>query len=288
MKVGVIGYGYIGQAVAEAAAKAGHEVAVYDKNGNCVISSGDSLQTTPEATAWLRIVHSEVFLICVNTPITGPEPVTAAVQKLRTILFPTAYGTNRDERPLVIIESSVPIGYTRSLAAETDSWCEMAHSPERLWPDHEGEWPIEDIPRLVGGVTPEATELACDFYRTFVKTVIPCSSPEVTEMAKLYENTQRTVNIAYANCGKEIAERFGIDFREVLEGCKTKPFGYVPYVPGIAGGTCLPANMQYLRQACEKDTLAESFLEEARWTAKQIPVAEMWTPVRGDGTESNV
>lgn len=278
MRIGVIGGGYIGSSVAKAAAKVGHEVWIYDQNedrcqyytqerGSIDVYAKGGYDCRAYVLQCLDIC--EIFLICVDTPPSGASNVDEAIRDLA--LFCPDGG-------LIVIESSVPVGFTREWQKCLDishaGRFQLAHSPERLWPGHEEEWPIERIPKLVGGVTPEATKRAADFYRTFIVDVFKCSSPEVTEFAKLYENTQRTSLVAFANLGEYLAQRSKIDFQEVLAACATKPFGYSPFVPGRAGGTCLPANAEYLRKLCPHDTDEERFMAELQLWSGQMSAEE--------------
>lgn len=277
MRIGIIGGGYIGSAIASTAAfRGGHDVWVYDIDPlNCKHAmrweDGYTSFLVDQEQVIDALKSCDIFLICVNTPEEGPQPVEDAIEWLyQYILRPGGHH-------YIIIESSVPTGFTRHKQEQFDLYMDdlplpylhFAHSPERIWPGHVEEWPLEKIPKLVGGITPEVTKRAADFYRSFIDRVIECESPEVTEFAKLYENTQRTANIAYTNMAEILAKRHGINFEQVLAACRTKPFGYADYHPGAAGGTCLPPNAAYFGMMCSQEEETAEFFGHIRGFAKQ-------------------
>ncbi|KAF6520139.1 hypothetical protein HZS61_016556 [Fusarium oxysporum f. sp. conglutinans] len=151
----------------------------------------------------------------------------------------------------VVIESSVAIGMTRQLlgplAANRQFFAGM--SPERVDPGRV-EPPVQSIPKIISGlddITPGSLDAINRVYSTIFETVIPVSKPEVAEMMKLYENCQRMVCIAYANEMADACIPHGINPYEVCEAASTKPFGYMPYSPGVGvGGHCIPVNPFYL------------------------------------------
>jgi UDP-N-acetyl-D-glucosamine dehydrogenase len=106
---------------------------------------------------------------------------------------------------------------------------------------------VKDIAKLVGGVTPACTRMAALLYRQIVARVYELSAPVVAELAKLYENTFRSVNIALANEMALICQRLGVSTHEVIDAAATKPFGFMPFYPGPGiGGHCIPIDPLYL------------------------------------------
>jgi len=261
MKVAILGGGYIGQQLAAAASKAHHFVVVYDKDPEKCFwcRSGHKKVPVPPILAWDQFKKADVYVVCVNTPMEGPEPVEEAVSSLPGgFLF---------GKVLLIIESSVPVGFTDAMVEKyhLTKRFHVAHSPERLWPGHELEWPLESIPKLVGGLGREAARKAAKFYRSFMQApVFEFYDPKITEFAKLYENAQRVVNIAWANEAEELADKLGVDFNQVLKACASKPFGYSPYTPGEAGGSCLPVNAVYLARELGVYSLLYQAMGKAR------------------------
>src|SRR5207248_10070385 len=122
----------------------------------------------------------------------------------------------------------------------------LAFSPERIDPGN-SIFKVRDIPKVVGGVTPACTRLAAALYSTVVPRVHEVSSPKVAELAKLYENVFRNVNIALANEFAVMCRYLGVNSREVIDAAATKPFGFMPFYPGPGiGGHCIPVDPLYL------------------------------------------
>jgi UDP-N-acetyl-D-glucosamine dehydrogenase len=192
----------------------------------------------------------DVYVVCVNTPLRDGSPdlryVEAAGESVARVLAPGA---------VVVLESTTYPGTTEELlrplleessglTAGTDF--AMAHSPERIDPGNR-EWGMQNTPKVVGGLTPESTELAASFYGKVCDHVVPVSSPRTAEITKLFENTYREVNIALANEMAVVCHDFDIDPWEVLRAAATKPFGFTPFRPGPGvGGHCIPVDPQYL------------------------------------------
>jgi UDP-N-acetyl-D-glucosamine dehydrogenase len=122
----------------------------------------------------------------------------------------------------------------------------LAFSPERIDPAN-GTFSVTEIPKVVGGMTEACTRLAAALYSRIVPHVHVVSSPMVAELAKLYENTFRNVNIALANEFTLMCHRLGVDSCEVIDAAATKPFGFMPFYPGPGiGGHCIPVDPLYL------------------------------------------
>src|SRR5207247_4483066 len=121
-----------------------------------------------------------------------------------------------------------------------------AFSPRRIGPAN-GKFGLAEIPKVVGGATAACSQMAALLYRALIKRVLEVSSPKVAELAKLYENTFRNVNIALANEFSLMGRRLGVNIREVIEAAATKPFGFMPFYPGPGvGGHCIGIDPFYL------------------------------------------
>ncbi|KAF4333307.1 Vi polysaccharide biosynthesis vipA tviB [Fusarium beomiforme] len=151
----------------------------------------------------------------------------------------------------VVIESSVAVGMTRELVGPVARRLGLfaGMSPERVDPGRT-EPPVKSIPKIVSGlddILPGSLDAINRIYSTIFDNVVTVSKPEVAEMMKLYENCQRMVCIAYANEMADACIPHGIDPYEVCAAASTKPFGYMPYAPGVGvGGHCIPVNPYYL------------------------------------------
>ena len=148
----------------------------------------------------------------------------------------------------------------------------LAYSPERIDPGNT-EFSFREVPRVVGGSTPEATGLAALFYEQLVDKVMPVSSCRAAELAKLLENTFRHVNIALVNEMAMVCHEVGIDVWEVIDAAATKPFGFMRFHPGPGvGGHCIPLDPAYLAWQVRRDAGHQfRILEEAEDINSQMP-----------------
>ena len=163
----------------------------------------------------------------------------------------------------------VPVLEESGLKAGTDF--HIAFSPEREDPGNK-DFNTRTIPKLVGGLTPECTEASVFVYGFAIDNVVPVSSPEVAEMAKIMENTYRAVNIALVNELKVLAQRMGIDIWEVINAAATKPFGFTPFYPGPGlGGHCIPIDPFYLTWKAHQYELPTKFIELAGEVNTSMP-----------------
>ena len=266
-RVTVIGQGYVGLPLAVEFAKAGFSVTGLDVDVDRVaaLASGrshvpdvpsDELQALMRAGRYRAaaepsvLAESDVVIICVPTPL----------RKSKDPDISYVVGASRDAaahvRPghLIILESTTYPGTTEELllplfqerGARIGEDIFLAFSPERIDPGNP-TFKVGDIPKVVGGVTPACSRLASTLYRQIVPRVHEVSTPKVAELAKLYENVFRNVNIALANEFAIMCRYLGVDSREVIDAAATKPFGFMPFYPGPGiGGHCIPVDPLYL------------------------------------------
>ena len=266
-RVSVVGQGYVGLPLAVELARAGFPVTGLDTDLDRIEALNAGRPHTPdvesrEMVALLRagrykatadfaaLTDSDVVIICVPTPLRK--------SKDPDISYVVAAGTAAAAcfRPgqLVILESTTYPGTTEELllplfqtrGAVVGENFFLAFSPERIDPGNR-IFRIQDITKVVGGITPACTRLAALFYRQIVVKVVEVSSPTVAELAKLYENVFRNVNIALANEFALMCRSLGVNTLEVIEAAATKPFGFLPFYPGPGiGGHCIPIDPNYL------------------------------------------
>jgi UDP-N-acetyl-D-glucosamine dehydrogenase len=171
--------------------------------------------------------------------------------------------------PGTTVELLLPILASSGLAADTDFF--VAYSPEREDPGNP-RYSTADIPKVVGGTTPESTRLAAAFYQTALTSVVEVSSTQAAEMSKLLENIFRSVNIALVNELKILCHRMGIDVWEVIRASSTKPFGYMPFYPGPGlGGHCIPIDPFYLTSKAREYDFPTKFIELAGEVNSAMP-----------------
>jgi UDP-N-acetyl-D-glucosamine dehydrogenase len=271
MKIAIIGQGYVGRSIAVAAVGAGHSVIGFDTDASVVSSlqiAGD-FQGTTDAS---MIGSADVVVIAVPTPLdSARKPDLSAVEAAcKTII------ENVKKPVLVINESTSYPGTLRNeIAAVIESASGLGHmyaaSPERVDPGNE-KWIQKNTPRLLAGLTPEATALARKFYSSFCDQIVEVSSPEVAEAAKLFENTFRQVNIALVNEFAQISDALDIPTQEVLDAAATKPFGFMSFNPGPGvGGHCIPVDPSYLAHVAEGARVPATFIRYANEVNLAMP-----------------
>jgi UDP-N-acetyl-D-glucosamine dehydrogenase len=147
----------------------------------------------------------------------------------------------------------------------------LAFSPERIDPANQ-KFKVRDISKIVGGVTSECTRLASLLYSQIVTKVMEVSSPKVAEMAKLYENVFRSVNIALANEFALMCRRLGVNTREVIDAAATKPFGFMAFHPGPGvGGHCIGIDSAYLAWKMKLNGYDARFIHLAEEINQSMP-----------------
>jgi UDP-N-acetyl-D-glucosamine dehydrogenase len=271
MKIAIIGQGYVGRSIAVAAVGAGHSVVGFDTDASVISSlqiTGD-FQATTDASL---IGTADVVVIAVPTPLDGArKPDLSAVKAAcKTII------ANVKKPVLVINESTSYPGTLRNeIAAVIEGASGLGHmyaaSPERVDPGNE-KWIQKNTPRLLAGLTPEATALARKFYSSFCDQIVEVSSPEVAEAAKLFENTFRQVNIALVNEFAQISDALDIPTQEVLDAAATKPFGFMSFKPGPGvGGHCIPVDPSYLAHVAESAGVPATFIRYANEVNLAMP-----------------
>ncbi|OAQ69863.1 polysaccharide biosynthesis protein vipA/tviB [Pochonia chlamydosporia 170] len=247
--VAIIGVGYVGQHLAQVFSRA-YNVLGYDISKSRtdhlteIFDGNNRAKFTSSPAALGQATH---FLISVPTLLLPDKTIDSSF--LRNALSTVA----RFARPgsTIVIESSVAVGMTREfvgpLARKKGFFAGM--SPERVDPGRT-EPPAHAIPKIISGlddVVPGSLSAIHKLYSRVFDQVTPVSTPEVAEMTKLYENCQRMVCIAYANEMADACISHGIDPFEVCKAASTKPFGYMPFSPGLGvGGHCIPVNPYYL------------------------------------------
>ena len=284
--IGVIGLGYVGLPLALGFHDAGLKVTCVDASAARVaelkagrspiddiddgrlvraLEGGIKIVETPDAEVPLR--ELDVMVVCVPTPITHSKdpdlgPVLAAAETISRSLR---------AGQLVVLQSTTFPGTTTGpfrLALERSGLVagrdfDLAFAPERINPGDPAS-SGRDIPRLVGGSTPAATARAKRLFENINANVVPLSSPDAAELAKLLENVFRSVNIAFVNQLALLCERMGLDVWEVVDAAATKPFGFMAFRPGPGvGGHCIPVDPYYLAWRTREFDFVERFIELA-------------------------
>lgn len=291
-KVGIIGLGYVGLPIALEFVKKGFFVYGLDNNrhrvddlvkGSSYITdiSSVSIKIATRSKRFLPtteksiLKESDVIIVCVPTPLRKRKVpnISYIIKASRTIA--------RYLRPLqlIILESTTYPGTTRDVVLpilEKKGLKEgkdffLAFSPERIDPGN-NEHTFAKIPKIVGGISKQATELTRRLYFKAIDKVIPVSSAEAAEVVKLLENTFRIVNIGLINEFAMLCNKLKIDVWEVVEAAKTKPFGFMPFYPGPGlGGHCIPADPLYLSWKARKVGFRTKMIDLAAKTNLFMP-----------------
>ncbi|NIO48480.1 MAG: nucleotide sugar dehydrogenase [Candidatus Aminicenantes bacterium] len=283
-RIGIIGLGYVGLPLVKTFLGKGFGVLGFDIDEKKVemLNQGKSYIkhfTAEELKTFLKtkkfqattdfghLAKADVIIICVPTPLdTHKNPDLSYVLKTTEIickslrkgqlvvLESTTYPGTTEEKMLPLLEAG-------GLKAGEDFY--LAYSPERENPGDK-VYTTEKIPKIVGGVTPRCRRVAKVLYDQVVVKTIPVSSPRVAEATKLMENIFRSVNIAMVNEMKMIFDRMDIDIWEVVEAASTKPFGFMPFLPGPGyGGHCIPVDPFYLAWKAKEVDHPTKFIELA-------------------------
>ena len=292
-KAGVIGMGYVGLPLMMELAGAefdvtGFEVdpAKVDKANNGISYILDVPQKEMSAfvkagkiratTDFARLSEMDTINICVPTPLRKTKDpdisyIVSAVEQIKRYLRPGQ---------LVILESTTYPGTTdevilsrlagTGLKVGKDFF--LAFSPERVDPGNV-DFTTRNIPKVVGGTTPDCTRAAVALYRRSLDHVVPVSSTKVAEMVKLLENTFRSVNIGLVNELAMMCHTLKIDVWEVIEAAATKPFGFMPFYPGPGlGGHCIPIDPFYLSWKAKLAGFEARFIELAGQVNSNMPI----------------
>src|ERR1700734_359746 len=292
-RVGIIGLGYVGLPLAllfsdQKFAVTGFDI---DQRKIDILAQGGSYiyrisaeeikkakaQGFSATSDYANLVEMDAIIICVPTPLNQyHEPdlsyITDTTHAIAPHLQPgqlvvlesTTYPGTTEEVMVPILEKENKLGL-KAARGDSDAKQEffVAFSPEREDP---GNTTVarRDIPKVVGGVNPQASELAGALYGSIFQRTVPVSSPAVAEMTKLLENIYRCVNIALINELKMLCLRMGLDIWEVIEAASTKPFGFHPFYPGPGlGGHCIPVDPFYLSWKAKEWDFRTRFIELA-------------------------
>lgn len=292
-RVGIIGLGYVGLPLALLYSEQKFHVTGFDidarkvetlaRGGSYIYRiAAEEVQAAKTAgfsatSDYSQISDMDAIIICVPTPLNEyHEPdlsfitntTHAIAPHLRAgqlvVLESTTYPGTTEEVMIPILEKENRLGLkaARGTTVASSEFL-VAFSPEREDP---GNTTVarRDIPKVVGGLNPPASEVARVLYGSIFNRTVPVSSPAAAEMTKLLENIYRCVNIALVNELKLLCLRMGIDIWEVIDAASTKPFGFHPFYPGPGlGGHCIPVDPFYLSWKAKEWDFRTRFIELA-------------------------
>jgi UDP-N-acetyl-D-glucosamine dehydrogenase len=291
-RTGVVGLGYVGLPLAVEFARAGFHTTGIDldeRKTQAVMEGRSYIPDVPtadvqalrnartlDATTDFSVVRElDTINICVPTPLRKTKDpdmsyIVSAVEAIGKHLHPgmliilesTTYPGTTDEVVQPLLEET-------GLKAGVDFF--LAFSPERVDPGNP-TFQTHNVPKVVGGLTPECSALAAALYGPAIKTIVPVSSTRVAEMVKLLENTFRAVNIGLVNELALMCDKMNIDVWEVVDAARTKPFGFMAFYPGPGlGGHCIPIDPFYLSWKAKQTGFEPRFIELAGHVNASMP-----------------
>jgi UDP-N-acetyl-D-glucosamine dehydrogenase len=287
----IIGQGYVGLPLAMAAVESGWQVVGLDNSttrveelnrghspvediSNDTLSSALKSGNYKASSNYEDISNADVVTICVPTPLDDKkEPDLTALRGATISSAPylkngallvsesTSYpGTLRSE-VIPLVEKNRPTGTTQLF---------FATAPERVNPGDQ-VWNQKNTPRLVSGIDSESHDKAMDFYSSICDAVVSVETPEIAEAAKLLENTFRLVNIGLINEFTKLCGPAGIDVNKVVTAASSKPYGFMPFRPGVGvGGHCIPVDPLYLKWWANQNKLSSPMVELAEKTNTEM------------------
>jgi UDP-N-acetyl-D-glucosamine dehydrogenase len=280
-KIGVIGLGYVGLPLAVNVALSGYNVVGYDIDLNKVSKLRNKENYIPDildkelsevvdngkfvpTPMFYSMKDCDVYIVCVPTPLDefkNPDlSILFSVSKeIATII--------RDDCLVIIESTSYPkttIDFIKPILDKRGTKYYLAFSPERVDPSNP-TYNVKNTPKVVGGINSYSSDLAAKVYSNSLGVPVSIvSKPEVAEFTKILENSYRLVNISLINELARIAERLDVDIWEVIEAAKTKPFGFMPFYPGVGiGGHCIPVDPLYLSHISKKYDLNTTLINRA-------------------------
>ena len=291
--VGVVGLGYVGLPLAVEKAKAGFKTIGFDvqKAKVDLVNAGsnyigdvvdDDLKQIVES-GMLRATNDFSFVkdvdfiaICVPTPLDEHQQpdISYVRSSAEEIAKYMAKGT------MVVLESTTypgtteellkPILETSGLKCGEDFY--LGFSPERVDPGNK-QFKTKNTPKVVGAIGEDAREVIAAMYRAVLEgDVYEVSSPAIAEMEKILENTYRNINIGLANEMAILCNRMGIDYWEVVDAAKTKPYGFQAFYPGPGlGGHCIPLDPYYLSWKAREYGFHTSMIESSMMVNDRMP-----------------
>jgi UDP-N-acetyl-D-glucosamine dehydrogenase len=287
----IIGQGYVGLPLAIAAVESGWNVIGLDNStirvaelnrghspvediSNETLSEALKNGSYKASSNYEDISNADVVTICVPTPLDekkqpdltalrGATISSAPYLKNGALLVSesTSYpGTLRSE-VIPLVEKNRLEG-TRGLF--------FATAPERVNPGDQ-VWNQKNTPRLVSGIDKDSHHRAMDFYSSICDAVVSVETPEIAEAAKLLENTFRLVNIGLINEFTKLCGPTGIDVNKVVTAASSKPYGFMPFRPGVGvGGHCIPVDPLYLTWWAKQNNLSSPMVDLAEKTNAEM------------------
>ena len=248
--IGIVGLGYVGLPLSIRFSSVGYKVIGFDINNSKIKNLNkkksyishieDEVIKKLKAKKFIatsnfeKIRDIDILILCVPTPLKGKNnpDLSFVINTLKSSLpylkKGQAISLESTTYPGTTEEIVLPLLKKLKLGVGKDLF--IIYSPEREDPGNKN-FSTKNIPKIVGGVTPECLEVGIELYKNIIDKIVPVSSTKVAEMTKILENIHRAVNIGLVNEMKIVADKMNINIYEVINAAATKPFGFTPYYP---------------------------------------------------------
>jgi UDP-N-acetyl-D-glucosamine dehydrogenase len=303
-RIGIIGLGYVGLPLAVEFGKAGFHVHGFDLDEEKVTNIKTGFNYIPDvdpdelrklcdahfenvnqrpqlggsltaSSVFTPLADMDAVIICVPTPLKKTKDpdiqyIVAACESIaRHLHSPMLISLESSTYPGTTDELMLPMFQREGFEVGKDFF--LCFSPERVDPGNK-DFHTKNIPKVIGGITPECTRLGQLLYETAIQTIIPVQGTRTAEMVKLLENTFRMVNIGLVNELAIMCDKMNINIWEVIDAAKTKPFGFMPFYPGPGlGGHCIPIDPFYFSWKAKQYGCEPRFIETAGYANAQMP-----------------
>ena len=290
-RVGIIGLGYVGLPLAVEFGKAGFTVHGFDLDMMKIANIGIGQSYIPDvpmedvaqlvkagkltaSATFEKLDEMDAVIICVPTPLKKTKDpdiqyIVAACESIAEHLHaPMLISLESSTYPGTTDELMLPMFTQRGFEVGRDFF--LCFSPERVDPGNQN-FHTKNIPKVIGGITPQCTALGQLLYETAIETIIPVQGTRTAEMVKLLENTFRMVNIGLVNELAIMCDKMNINIWDVIDAAATKPFGFMKFIPGGVGGHCIPIDPFYFSWKAKQYGCEPRFIETAGYANAQMP-----------------
>ena len=268
----VIGLGYVGYPLLKLISKKGYRTIGIDSDKNKLKKfKSNKFKNISFTTNYSLINRSDIVIFTLPTPINKQKKPDLKILKH------SVYSSSKylKDNQLIIFESTSYPGTTKECTdivrsnSSKKTW--ITYSPERVDPGNK-KFEIKNITKIVSADSSFELSLINLFYKKIFKKIVNSSNINTAEMAKIFENIFRSVNIGLVNEMKQISKKLKINFIEVLKLAETKPFGFMKFLPGPGvGGHCIPVDPYYLNWVAKKNNVNSRFIELSGEINDQMP-----------------
>ncbi len=258
----VVGLGYVGYPLLKLISKKGYKIIGLDNDKSKIKKlNSKKIKNVFFSNDYSSINKSDIIIFTLPTPINKRKKPDLKILKNSVKISSDYFKDNQ----LIIFESTSYPGTTEEckgiIKKNSSKNLLVSYSPERVDPGNK-KFNIQDITKIIAADSSLELSMVSKFYKKIFKEVVTSSNIKTAEMAKIFENIFRSVNIGLVNEMKQISKKLNINFIEVLNLAETKPFGFMKFLPGPGvGGHCIPVDPYYLNWVAKKNKVSSRFIE---------------------------